>query len=178
MDMVEENRGNPPMSSQVSLLMALLMRYPHLSNVHYNGNEDTIRFVFFLREMPPALWTDTKASLMAHREAYADLVGISLGLMKLHQVSLGEVAQLEVERDVKTLTRGELHVVVTVLQQMVGPYILCEEGCEEEEVMVHDELIDMLLTQQEVAPTESFIGFREKGKVLVFSHSPQRAAEA
>lgn len=82
----------------------------------------------------------------------------------------GELTTLEVIRDLASLSLSELNLIVQLVRDYYGD-ALVQEGptMTEEDELEQNLLIENLLMSSAWRPLERLMGFRENGRVLVFS---------
>lgn len=155
--------------SQVDLLVSLLVRFPEIGAVHYEPLEKALRFVFLLRA------DDQSASSFPC--AYKAHLSVFYRLRKkkpiVSSLKLGTNPQLrvvEITRDLVTLSLEELNLTIELLRDCCGSDLVRESQAEEEnDEWEHNALIESLLAAASPVGPERLTGFRQNGRVLVFS---------
>lgn len=170
--MTEDIQGNKqPSPGQVNLLVAMLIRYPQLGNVHYLADEDRVKLVFFLKELNNPQWVAFQKTFGLHMEAYRKLSSCPLVYCQLSQERLTEMVIVQIERDLVSLRREELNIIIGLLDEHFSDTLIRDaHELDEEELEYQDELLDTLFATKPKWTKDSLIGFRDMGKVLVFTH--------
>jgi len=79
---------------------------------------------------------------------------------------------LKIVRDVKTLSKGEIALIITLLRDNFKNRLVTDhnDSMLEEDLLVQEELIeDMLENLKKGQANHKLIGIREDGRVLVFN---------
>ena len=132
-----------------------------------------IKMTFMLSGKPSAdELTHLKEILLASIDAYQSWRGIKGGSADVRFSSCDQVAMLTIHRDVATLSRGEMALVIALMRESFQDRLVADENDAilEEDLLVQEEVIgDMLESMKEAAYGNGLIGIREDGRVLVFN---------
>jgi hypothetical protein len=104
--------------------------------------------------------------------AYHSLEGIMGASSIVRSSTCDHVAMLTLRRDVSTLSRGEIALVIALLRENLQGRLVADENDAilEEDLLVQEEVIgDMLESMKKTRSSNGLIGIREDGKVLVFN---------
>ncbi|MGI9952513.1 hypothetical protein V3F56_09150 [Moorellaceae bacterium AZ2] len=166
-------RYNGEISDSVGLLISILVRYPEIGTINYEPGARILKFSFMLagrvskKDLEEFRQRFVKSlatfNLLEHREAQV----ISLEYHCFEQLTV-----LEVQRDVETLSQGEIDLIMTLVRQQFGESLVADvnENMQEEDLLVQEEIIDhMLESIKGEATQKKLIAFREEGRVLVFN---------
>ncbi|NLL49184.1 MAG: hypothetical protein GX249_11430 [Firmicutes bacterium] len=155
--------------SQVDLFVAVLVRFPQIGTIQYDPEAKSLRLTFLLRESQ-ADFSAFIRSFESHLAVFHSLRQASVGLASLKQTTKGALTTLEVIRDVDSLSLSELNLIVELVSDYYGEAVVKEgpEMAEEDEVE-QNMLIDALLMSSPWPTPQRLTGFRENGRVLVFS---------
>jgi len=155
--------------SQVDLFVAVLVRFPQISTIHYDPEANVLRLAFLLKEAEQD-FQKLVNSFEAHLALFHNLRGEVTTVASLKRTSTREITVLEVFRDLATVSLSELNLMVTLIGDFYGDALVQEgQQMEEEDALEHNLLIESLLMSNTWRTRERLTGFRENGKVLVFS---------
>ncbi|MGI9860325.1 hypothetical protein SDD30_02940 [Moorella naiadis] len=160
-------------SDSIGLLISILVRYPEVGTINYEPHDQVLRFTFMLaqpveEERVRAFETKFHKSL----EVYNYLEDRDARVINLHHTYDDQIMSLEVQRDVATLSRDEINLIMTLVQEEFGSSLVVENNDEvmEEELILQEELIDHMLESVKGTTSErQLIAFREEGRVMVFN---------
>ena len=85
---------------------------------------------------------------------------------------VGNITQIQITRDVATLTADEISLLIGLILQGFGENLISDrsDDLEEEDLIVQEEFIANLLADlKETVQDKRLIGFREEGRVVVFN---------
>lgn len=160
-------------SHGANLLISILVRYPEIGKVNYDAEAGTINLTFMFSGNPAATELAViKDRLLASIEAYHALEGIRGGSADVLCSTCDSVAMLTLRRDVDTLSRGEIALVIALLRESLKDRLVADENDSilEEDLLVQDEVIGtMLESMKKDHSGNALIGIREDGRVLVFN---------
>lgn len=160
-------------SDGANLLISILVRYPEIGTVNYDAEAGTINLTFMLSGNPAAAeLTAIKDRLLSSIAAYHTLEGIKGGSADVRCSTCDSVAMLTLRRDVETLSRGEMALVIALLREALQDRLVADENDAilEEDLLVQDEVIGtMLESMKKDHSGNGLIGIREDGRVLVFN---------
>ena len=168
-----EHRMADMSSEQVNLLISLLIRFPHVSAVHYEPSDRSLRFVYLLKDVQREELHRFADTAKVHLQAFHSILPPTAPEPQVaaiqHEQSEG-LWVLQIRRDVLSLSYEELNLINEVVQQCLGEAVICDtiENMDDE---YFDEgmAIAALLSSGGGFGDEKLSGFREKGRVLVFS---------
>lgn len=160
-------------SHEANLLISILVRYPEIGTINYDAETGAIELTLMLSGIPTdAELNHIKAKLLASIAAYHALEGIAGGQVAVRCSACDQVAMLTIHRDVVTLTRGEMALVIALMRENLLDRLVVDENDAvlEEDLLVQEEVIgDMLESMKKERSSSGLIGFREDGRVLVFN---------
>ena len=157
-------------SDQVSLLISLLVRFPEIGTVHYDPLDQVLRLVFLLKGVLSENLDTFGTWFESHLAVFHTLKQEPVSVATIRRVENGELGMLEIRRDLPSLSREEINLII----QLVSDYFsdsLVREGPDvsEDDKEDQDFLIDSMLSSGPLKGNERLTGFRESGRVLVFS---------
>lgn len=160
-------------SDGVNLLISILVRYPEIGAINYDGESQTIKMTFMLSDIPDSgEFVCLQETLQASIAAYHTLEQIKGASTDISLSSCEQVAMLAIRRDVPTLTKGEMALVMSLLREKLQGRLVVDanEAILEEDLLVQEEVIvSMLENMKKQQNSNGLIGIREDGRVLVFN---------
>ncbi len=167
-------RGEDRMPRSMGLLVSMLMRYPELAAVHYEPEDDCLRLTFLIKMREERTdFNAFEALLKDSVDTLCRLEGKRPKRCSCTVSSLGQLSALEITRDVESLSREELSLLVTLVREEYDEILEYEEPdglAEEEDPYLHDELIsEMLDDLRETKHDRRLFAIREEDCVLVFN---------
>lgn len=160
-------------SDGANLLISILVRYPEIGTINYDADNGSIVLTFMLSGIPAAdELARFKTKLLDSIAAYHSLEGIDGASTALKCSTCDHVAMLTLRRDVATLSRGEMALVIALLREDLQDRLVADENDAilEEDLQVQEEVIgDMLESMKKAHNGNGLIGIREDGRVLVFN---------
>lgn len=161
-----------PNKDGINLMAAILLCYPEVDTVSLEPEKKSMNFVFRLKSMPPQELLDKTCTLVNESiETYHKLSGIDCReRVKLYTEEDEVLTLLHVERDFRSVSRGEISMLAELLREGLGGLLLVEEdGGRDEMSDARERAIDQMLdTLRGIRIVEHIIGMREAGKVVVF----------
>lgn len=161
-------------STSVGLLVSILVRYPEICTVSYTPDSRVLGFSFMVARRVNADEFDAFRRLaLASISVYLELVRLEdAPHAEISSSYLGNVTQVQLTRDVATLTGDEISLLIGLILDAFGDDLVSDrsEDLGEEELMVQEEFIANLLADlKETTQEKRLIGFREEGRVMVFN---------
>jgi hypothetical protein len=174
-------RGEEGISHQASLLVSLLVRYPEIGSVKVHAGEGRLSFHIMLsRACTPEEIAAFRHLAIAHLEAYKQVSAREIGYIGVRGTAHANFTQIELTRDIATVSREELSLLVGLIRAHFGQNLIVEsdEPLRDDERVYQEEIIDDMLEDVRAAGVHrELVGFREAGKVMVFNRSPRGAGE-
>jgi len=160
-------------SHGANLLISILVRYPEIGTVNYDAEAGTINLTFMVSGNPaPEELRAIQDRLLSSIEAYHVLEGLTGGGADVRCSACDSVAMLTLRRDMDTLSRGEIALVIALLKEALQDRLVADDNDAilEEDLLVQDEVIGtMLESMRKDHSGNGLIGIREDGRVLVFN---------
>jgi hypothetical protein len=160
-------------SDGVNLLISILVRYPEIGTINYDADSGAIRLTFMLSGIPSdGELAALKTKLLASIGAYHALEGVRGGLTDINFSSFDQVAMLTIHRDVATISKGEMALIIALLRDSLSDRLVVDENDAilEEDLLVQEEnIVTMLESMKKNHSGNGLIGIREDGRVLVFN---------
>lgn len=173
LEMPKLQQDDERVSHGVNLLISILVRYPEIGTINFDAKNNTLKLTFMLAGIPSDDdFAKIKKTLLSSISAYHMLEGTKEVTADLCLSSCGQVAMLTILRDVNTLSKGEIALIITLLRENLSDKLISDENDAmlEEDLLVQEEVIDnMLETIKTQHNINGLIGIREDGRVLVFN---------
>ncbi|MCX7779353.1 MAG: hypothetical protein N2491_00400 [Negativicutes bacterium] len=171
--MPKYSQDSGQISDGVNLLISILVRYPEVGAIDYDPETQTLKLTFMLSGIPsPDDFAAAKRLLIDSMAAYHLLEGLDDAISDIALSECEQVSMLKIIRDVKTLSQGEIALIITLLRDSFKNRLVtdCNDAMPEEDLLVQEELIeDMLENLKKDQAHHKLIGIREDGRVLVFN---------
>jgi len=160
-------------SDSIGLLISILVRFPEVGTINYEPQDQVLRFTFMLDQ--PL----TKEAIRQFEEKFRKSLEIFNFLedrvpevINLKYTQYDQLMALEVQRDVTSLSRNEIGLIIALVRESFEASLVSEnnDSIMEEELLLQEELIDhMLESVRGTVPQRQLIAFREEGRVMVFN---------
>lgn len=171
--MPKYQQDDEQLSDGVNLLISILVRYPEIGTISFDPQNDNLKMTFLLSGIPSPQEFETIRQLLANSVyAYQMLGGVTGTVIDIQLSSYDNVAMVTIVRDVNTLSKGEIALVITLLREKLRERLITDhnESMQEEDLLLQEELIDNMLESMKQRQTvQSLIAIREDGRVLVFN---------
>ncbi|MDR3563538.1 MAG: hypothetical protein P4N59_19180 [Negativicutes bacterium] len=171
--MAKLQQDDQRVSHGVNLLISILVRYPEIGTINFDAHNSTIKLTFMLSSIPDAPeFNKLRTLLLNSIAAYHILEGSNPVTSDVELSSCEQVAMLTILRDVATLSKGEIALLIVLLRDNLKDRLIADENDAmlEEDLLVQEELIGNMLENIKTQQTGSgLIGIREDGRVLVFN---------
>ena len=127
--MKKQEHGKQPNMDGINLLVSLLVCYQEISMVSFDPAQETLDLSFTLSEIPQRSSFETVTTVIIESiEAYHALEHVSAAVLKLSLEAQGSLSFLHIIRDVDSLSRGEISLIVTLLQEYLGDVLLSDDS--------------------------------------------------
>lgn len=155
--------------THVDLFVSILVRFPQIATIHYEPESKTIRLVFLLKD-PKLNFNDFAQRFQSHLSLFHMFRGGNVTVASLKKIESSLLTNIEVVRDFASMSLAELKLIVQLMLDHYGDTLL-QEGPQmaEEDLEEQNVVIESLLTSHAWSLSERLTGFREDGRVLVFS---------
>ncbi|WP_054260322.1 hypothetical protein [Propionispora sp. 2/2-37] len=171
--MPKYQQNDEQLSDGVNLLISILVRYPEIGTISFDPQNDNLKMTFLLSGIPSPQEFEAIRQLLSNSVyAYQMLEGVTGTIIDIQLSSYDKVAMLTIVRDVNTLSKGEIALVITLLREKLRERLITDhnESMQEEDLLLQEELIDNMLESMKQRQTvQSLIAIREDGRVLVFN---------
>ncbi len=169
-------------SDTVSLVCALLVRYPEIASIRSMPGDGTVRFSYAVASrIDRATQRGIGEEIEAHVDGFLSLVG-DRGEIKVECESDRALSFVHVTRDLETFTKDELAMLTSFLADRFGNALVRNPVPDEqadEDPAFQDELAESAIEAlRDPAQSKSLVGFREEKRVLVYFLKSQKKAKA
>lgn len=171
--MLKYRQDDEQVSDGVNLLISILVRYPEIGTISFDPDNESLKLTFMLSGIPSSdEFAAVKQLILNSAAAYYELEGLRVRITDFQMTTYEQVAMFNVIRDVATLSKSEIAIIITLLRDKFKERLVADhnDSMLEEDLLVQEELIDNMLEnikQQHAA--HGLIGIREDGRVLVFN---------
>lgn len=166
-------RGSEDVTDSVGLLISILVRYPEVATINFDPARQVLKFTFIAsRDLTVTEISAMKEKLMLSIEVFNMLEGKQIRVALITHQTSDHLTMIEVQRDVETLVREEIALIVQLFHQYLKKNLVTEtsEPLFEEDLIIQEEIIEHMLNSVRSAAGDKYLfAFREDGRVLVFN---------
>jgi len=171
--MPKYQQDDEQVSDGVNLLISILVRYPEIGTISFDPKKNFLKLTFMLSGIPsPVEFSATRQLILDSVMAYHLLEGLTINTTDVQLSSYEQVAMLSIIRDVDTLSKSEIALIITLIRDKFKDRLVTDhnDSMLEEDLLVQEELIENMLENIKKHHTvHGLIGIREDGRVLVFN---------
>ena len=168
----KRHRSGDETGDSVNLLTSILVRYPEVATINFDPDQQLLTFTFILsRPIPGNGVVSLRDKLLASIDVFNWLDGRSVRYATVVHLPGEQLTRLEVKRDVESLEREEIGLIVEILRQYLKNDLVTEanEPLAGEDALFQEEVIDQSLqVLKETSGVKCLFAFRDEGRVLVF----------
>lgn len=172
--MIKSSKNSGTVDEGTGLLISILVCYPKINTIKYNGGTRELNFSFLLQNL---LTNDDFLHFIKHcrlsLEIFCQLKEIPVLIPKLQKKSCGEWTLVEFSCQLSQLSKDLLSLMMEIISSYFHDDLLKEEYDtplsiqeKQEEIMAH-----RLKDCQTGAVLQHLIGLRRGGRVMVFDRS-------
>ena len=169
---IADERG----SDGVSLLISILVRFPQIGTINYESKNRIMRLNFMVaRPIGDQEQEDLAQKLASHIKAYHFVTSQKPTCMKFEcSQQYQKYHCISLERDLASLSKGELELVISMLSESFGEDLVVEDRESLPDFLddpgFPEDLIDsMMETVRSQRAAKNLTAMRENGRVLVFN---------
>lgn len=167
---IAPDRSGP---GSAGLLVSILLRFPEVGSVTFDPDNHSLRFTLLVRGRLESTGYEQLLELLdSSVRAFGVLQGADPRLLGVERTSFGQVTAIEFTRDVETLTREEIAMLIELARDGFGERLVVEAdgALVEEDLLVQEQLIDAALDDlRDARGQQNLIAYREGGRVMVFN---------
>ncbi len=160
-------------TGSAGLLVSILLRFPEVGSVTFDPLSHSLRFTLLVRgRLGADAFGRLRALLEDSVRAFGSLQGAEPRLLAVERTSFRSVTAIELTRDVETLTREEIALLIELARDGFGDGLVVESDgtLVEEDLLVQEQLIDAALDDlRDARGQQNLIAYREGGRVMVFN---------
>ncbi len=167
-------RKKRPDPDASQLLATILVIYNVISTVSYEPEDGMIRLSFAMNGQPDENdFREFAVKTVDSIKAYHHLVGFSNAKVEIYMEGVGETYFLHVKRDMKTLSRGEISILTTLIEEKFSGYLIMDEveGVPDMDfIMAQEDHLDQMLGMvRQMTIPDRLVGIREQERVVVYA---------
>lgn len=167
----------------VSLICALLVRFPEIASMRSTPGQGTARFSFAIgKRLDRNAQRTAAAEIEEYVVAFLSLAGDEPSVLQVECESDKATTFVHVTRDVETLSKDELSMTVALFAARFGEALVRNSVPDEhpdEDAGAQDELVEIAIEAlRDPAQSKTLVGFREEKRVLVYFLKAQKKAKA
>ncbi|MGH7738355.1 MAG: hypothetical protein ACREMP_10900 [Candidatus Tyrphobacter sp.] len=166
----------------MSLVCALLARFPELASIRALPAEGTVRLTFALRQrLDRRRQHTTSDAVQDHVNAFVLLEHASPEVVEVEFESERTMSFVHIVRDLETFSKDELEMLCALLRTRFGDRLVCserDESADEDEFMEDEAALYAVECLRDPAQSKSLVGFREEKRVLVYFLKSRKKAKA
>ncbi|MDF2572421.1 MAG: hypothetical protein K0R55_4025 [Sporomusa sp.] len=172
--MSELCQNDQQVSDGANLLISMLVRYPEIGTINFDPEANSLKLTFMISGIPTARDFEVVKRLIINSiAAYHLLEGVTTDRIDVELSSYEKVAMLTVQRDVHTMSRGEIGLTIKLLRDRFADLLVADrnDAMLEEDLLFQEEVIEDMLENMRKKDNDdhSLIGIREDGRVFVFN---------
>ena len=167
----------------VSLVCALLVRFPELASIRSLPADRTVRFTFALKQrLDKRAQAELCDATRDHVEGYLLLTGDEAATIVIECESDRATTFIHLTRDTETFTKEELELVVALFSERFPEKLvrnpLPEDHLDADPIAQDEAALYAIEALRDPTQSKSLVGFREEARVLVYFLKAQRKAKA
>lgn len=167
----------------VSLVCALLVRFPELASIRSMPAERTVRLTFAVRSrLDKAAAAGLAAAIEDHIASYLMLSRDEAQTLKVEFEGDRSTTFVHLTRDLESFSKEELELLGAIFAQRFAEKLvrnpLPEDHLDADPVAQDESALYAIEALRDPAQSKSLVGFREETRVLVYFLKSQRKAKA
>jgi len=168
-------------SDTVSLVCALLVRFPEIASIRSMPGEGHVRFSFAIRQrLDRAMQASITQAIEEHVGAFFALG--SDGELRIECEPDRTLSFVHVTRDLETLSKDELGMLTALFAARFGEALMRNAVADEsadDDPAAQDELVECAIEAlRDPEQSKTLVGFGEEKRVLVYFLKSQKKAKA
>lgn len=165
-------KSGKEVSDSVGLLITILIRYPEMSKINYEPDNQMIKMTYliknnFAKEEVDRFFRNLKESILTFNYLQNNK---NISVNTEYEIN-EEYITLDLFRDIDTFTVSELNMIIQLLHTDFLKAVIVDtnEFFYEDELQWQEEVItDMLENLKNALPVKKMLAFRDEGRVRVF----------
>lgn len=172
--MSELSPRDQEVSDGANLIISMLVRYPEIGTINFEPEGNLLKLTFMIAGIPSSNDFESKKRFIINSIlAYHLLEGITNSRVDIELSSYEQVAMLTIIRDVRTMSRGEINLMIKLLRDRFNERLVTDhnDALLEEDLLFQEEVIENMLEnmRKQYNDQHILIGIREDGRVFVFN---------
>ena len=167
----------------VSLVCALLVRFPELASIRSMPAERTVRLTFALKQrLDKAAQTTLSETIEDHVAGFLVLGKDKAAALRIECECDRTTTFVHVTRDLESFTKEELELLVALFAERCGETLvrnpMPEDHLDADPAAQDEAALFAIESLRDPAQSKSLVGFREEARVLVYFLKTQKKAKA
>jgi hypothetical protein len=167
----------------VSLVCALLVRFPELASIQSGPSDRTLRLTFAVRQrLDRAAQTALKEAIEEHIRSFLVLAKEEPLALRVECEGDRTLTFVHVTRDLETFSKEELELQVAFFSDRCGETLVRnphpDDHLEGDPAAEDEAALYAIEALRDPAQSKSLVGFREEKRVLVYFLKSQKKAKA
>lgn len=165
-------RGRFSMNSGngLDLFISISLTYPELHAVRYDSDHDIISLQIAVQgDVAPEQEKDLLTRFKQCLALYHEMAGTKASMARVFMQRLSEITLFHFERDMSTMSEGEMGLLLDLTRDIISNRILYDTGDSITEEPYKNKVKQNLLRRiSKNEDKHQFLAFRKQGRVLVF----------
>ncbi len=167
----------------VSLVCALLARFPELASIRAMPADGTVRLTFAVRQrLDRAAQRAIAETIEDHINGFVLLGAQTPATLRVECESERAMGFVHVTRDLDSFSKDELEMLGALFLARFGDALVCsqraEDGFEEDEIAQDEAALYAIEALRDPTQSKNLVGFREEKRILVYFLKAQKKAKA
>ncbi len=167
----------------VSLVCALLARFPELASIRAMPADGTVRLTFAVRQrLERAAQRAVAETIEDHVNGFVLLGGQTAATLQVECESERTMGFVHVTRDLESFSKDELEMLGALFLARFGDALVrserAEDGFEEDEAAQDEAALYAIEALRDPTQSKNLVGFREEKRILVYFLKAQKKAKA
>ena len=167
----------------VSLVCALLVRFPELASIRSGPADRTLRLTFAVRQrLDRAAQAALAVAIEDHVHSFLALAKEQASVLRVECEGDRTLTFVHVTRDFESFTKDELELQVGFLRERCGDALVRnpppDDHLEADPAAEDEAALYAIEALRDPAQSKSLVGFREEKRVLVYFLKSQKKAKA
>ncbi|MGC1379908.1 MAG: hypothetical protein WA814_02650 [Candidatus Baltobacteraceae bacterium] len=176
-------RAHVENADTVSLVCALLVRFPELTSIRSGPADRTVRLTFAVRKrLDRAEQRRLTDAIEDHVRSFVALAGDEPAILQLECEGDRTMTFVHVTRDLESFTKEELDLQVSLLRDRYGDALVRsphpDDHADGDPAAEDEAALYAVEALRDPAQSKSLVGFREEKRVLVYFLKSQKKAKA
>lgn len=164
----------------VSLVCALLARFPELASIRSMPADGTVRLTFAVRRrLDRAAQRAIAEAVEDHVKAFVLIGGERPSALRVEWEGERAMSFIHVTRDLESFSKDELEMLGGFFLARFGEALVCsprpEEAFEEDEIAQDEAALYAIEALRDPTQSKNLVGFREEKRVLVYFLKQKKA---